>query len=92
MQPLGMRPTPYLLSAAWMGLTASISLADPPTKYERAVSAISGESIVIGRHMQWKTKDCTPNGLPAVKINRQPAHGAADTQYKSFADVRLRAA
>jgi hypothetical protein len=28
--------------------------------------------------MQWKTKDCTSNGLPVVKINRHPAHGAAN--------------
>ena len=61
-----------------MGLAASTSLADPPAKYERAVSAISGESIVIGRHMQWKNKDCSPNGLPAVKISGKPAHGAAN--------------
>ena len=78
MQPLGMRLAPCLLSAVWLGLTVSTSLAEPPKKYERAVSAISGEAIVIGRHMQWKTKDCSPNGLPAVKISQQPAHGAAN--------------
>jgi len=78
MQSLGMRPAPYLLSAVWMGLTASISLADPATKYERTVSAAVGESTVIGRHSQWKIKDCSPNGLPGLKINKQPAHGAAN--------------
>ena len=78
MQPLGMRPTPLLLSAVWMGLTASISLADPATKYERTVSAAVGASTIIGRHSQWKIKDCSPNGLPGLKINKQPAHGAAN--------------
>jgi len=61
-----------------MGLTAGISLADPATKYERTVSAAVGESTVIGRHSQWKMKDCSPNGLPGLKINKQPAHGAAN--------------
>jgi hypothetical protein len=61
-----------------MGLAASISLADPATKYERTVSAAVGESTVIGRYSQWKNKDCGPNGLPGVKINKQPAHGAAN--------------
>ena len=28
--------------------------------------------------MQWKNKDCASNGLPVVKINRHPAHGAAN--------------
>jgi len=78
MQSLGMRPAPYLLSAVWMGLAASTSLADPPTNYERTVSAAVGESTVIGRHSQWKIKDCSPNGLPGLKINKQPAHGAAN--------------
>jgi hypothetical protein len=78
MQSLGMRPAPYLLSAVWMGLAASTSLADPATKYERTVSAAVGESTVIGRHSQWKIKDCSPNGLPGLKINKQPAHGAAN--------------
>jgi hypothetical protein len=78
MQTLGMRSAPYLLSAVWMGLAASISLAEPATKYERTVSAAVGEPTVIGRHSQWKNKDCSPNGLPGLKINKQPAHGAAN--------------
>ncbi|MGZ5841245.1 MAG: caspase family protein [Xanthobacteraceae bacterium] len=78
MQPLGMRPTRRHSSAMWAVIAASFGLASPATAIDREVSTASGEPIVIARHMQWKTKDCTANGLPVVKINRQPAHGAAN--------------
>jgi hypothetical protein len=78
MQPLGTRAACSFSSAVWMTLAASVGLAAPATADDREVSAISGEPTVVGRHMQWKSKDCSPNGLPAVKINRQPAHGAAN--------------
>jgi hypothetical protein len=78
MQPLGMRPARSVSSAVWMVLAASFGLASPAAADDREVSTVSGEPIVIARHVQWKTKDCTANGLPVVKINRHPAHGAAN--------------
>lgn len=78
MQPLGMRPARNFSSAVWMVLAASFELASPATAADREISTVSGEPIVIARHMQWKNKDCTSNGLPVVKINRHPAHGAAN--------------
>jgi len=78
MQPLGMRPTCSLWSAVWwLVLAASFGLAGEAAADDREISAISGEPTVIGRHTQWKSKDCSPNGLPGVKISKQPAHGAA---------------
>jgi len=61
-----------------MVLAGSCGLAGDAAALDREVSTVSGEPIVIARHMQWKTKDCTANGLPVVKINRHPAHGAAN--------------
>jgi len=78
MQPFGMRLARSLSSAVWMVLAASFGLAGDAAALDREVSTVSGEPIVIARHMQWKTKDCTANGLPVVKINRHPAHGAAN--------------
>jgi hypothetical protein len=76
MQPLGMRSA-CSFSAAWMGLVASVVLAPPVNADDREVSSASGEPAIIGRHAQWKSKDCSPNGMPAVKISRKPEHGAA---------------
>jgi hypothetical protein len=61
-----------MVLALSFGLTGNAAAAD------REVSTVSGEPIVIARHMQWKIKDCTSNGLPVVKINRHPAYGAAN--------------
>jgi len=58
-------------------LAISIGLASTAIAEDRDVSAASGEPAVIGHHVQWKNKDCSPNGMPAVKIGRQPEHGAA---------------
>jgi hypothetical protein len=74
MQPLGMRPTCSFSSAVWMVLAASFGLAGDAAANDRAVSTASGAPIVIARPSQWN-KDCTPNGLPAVKIVQTPANG-----------------
>jgi Caspase domain len=74
MQPLGMRPARNFSSAVWMVLAASFGLAGDATANDRAVSTGSGAPIVIARPSQWN-KDCTPNGLPAVKIIQTPANG-----------------
>jgi Caspase domain len=78
MKPLGMISSPRLLSAVWMSLVASVLLAGPVNADDREVSSASGESTIIGRHALWKSKDCGPNGMPAVKISQQAEHGAAN--------------
>src|SRR5882757_10283400 len=77
MQSLGIRPTRSFPSAVWMSLVASVVLASPAAAEDREVSSASGEPTIIGRHVQWRNKDCSPNGMPTVKISGQPAHGAA---------------
>ena len=78
MQPLGMRSARNLSSTVSMVFVASFGLASPATADDREVSSISGEPAVVARHIQWKTKDCSQNGLPVVKISRKPAHGATN--------------
>src|SRR5882757_2366253 len=78
MQSLGIRPTRSFPSAVWMSLVASVVLASPAAAEDREVSSASGEPTIIGRHVQWRNKDCSPNGMPTVKISGQPAHGAAN--------------
>jgi len=77
MQPLGTRLARSLPSAVCTLLAVSVGLASTAIAEDRHLSAASGEPTIIGRHVQWKNKDCSPNGMPAVKIGRQPEHGAA---------------
>jgi hypothetical protein len=77
MQPLGMRPA-CDFSGAWMVLIATFSLIGDAAADDRTFSAASGEPTIIGRHVQWRSKDCGPNGLPGIKVKQQPAHGTTN--------------
>lgn len=78
MQPLGMRPGRTFSSIRWMVLAANVVFAGSAAAEDRIISAVSGEATIIGRHTLWKSKDCSPNGLPGVKIIQKPIHGAAN--------------
>ena len=75
MQSLGMRPARNVSSAVLMVLAASFGLAGHATALDRTFSTAGGDPIVIARYSQWNSRDCSPNGLPSIKIVQTPAGG-----------------
>jgi hypothetical protein len=87
MHALGMRPargligvvpdrSARLMSIVGIALLTGFGFSSTGFASERTISTASGESVIIGRHTQWR-KDCTPDGLPSIKIEQEPANGAA---------------
>ncbi len=85
MHALGMRPARSLIgvfpvrpariaSVVWIVLAADFAFPGYAAAEDREYSTVGGEPIVIARHSQWN-EDCTPNGLPSIKIDRIAANG-----------------